>query len=146
MNTTSILNPDSDVVLSDNKSVTVKQLTWKKTFVFFEKLQGQIKGLFNEKGELAPDISKVMDAIKANKEVVDWLVHECTGKEAEFLDELPLGDMMKLVSKALEINLLAIAEQIKNVKGRLAALGGSATGQVGDQPNASKVKPLLSAT
>jgi hypothetical protein len=138
----SILNPDADVLLEGNTSVMVKQLTWKKALKFFEMLRGQVKGLVDEKGALALDANKVMDAVQGNAELLEWLAKECTGKDEAWIETLTLGDMAKVSSKAIELNLLAIAAEIKNVRSRLLALATTGT----EQPGKSSATPLTSAT
>jgi hypothetical protein len=122
---TSILNPDSPITLSNGNNVTVKLLRWKKALAFFEKLKTQLHPFLSEDGSLKLDRAKIMDAVQGNAELLEWLVLECTGKESAWLEEINLGDMAKLATRALEINLGALASEIKNVKGRLATLAGA---------------------
>lgn len=131
----SILNPDGVIKLSNNESVTVKLLKWKTALEFFRKLNLQFKAFQGENGQVVFSQAKIMEAIQGNAELLEWLVLQCTGKESAFLDSLDLGDMTKLAVKSLEINLAVIADEIKNVKGRLAAL--TAGGQT------SKSNPTL---
>jgi hypothetical protein len=122
MSITSILNPDADVKLSSGETVTVKELAWKKALVFFEKLEGQVKGMLDAEGKFKFDTATIFTAIRGNAPLVEWIAIECTGKDNAWLETISLGDMAKIVTKALEINLRSVAEEIKNVKGRLDAL------------------------
>ena len=125
METTSILTPDATAKLSTGETVTVKLLPWKRALEFFDKLDGAIKGLVNEEGDLVFVTTKIAAILKTNAGLAEWLVLETTGKGPEWLEKLHLGDMAKLTLKALEVNLASVAEEIKNVKGRLAILAAA---------------------
>lgn len=127
MNTPSIFNPDQEVVLSNGDKIKVQLLKWKAALEFFAKLEQTIKGLLDEKGNLALDSQKLMAAISSNLELLEWLVLNATRKDAAFLETLDLGDMMKLARTALEVNLGSIALEIKNVKSRLTNLAAGET-------------------
>lgn len=141
----SILNPDAEVALSTGDKVTVKLLRWKAALEFFDKLKEQFKAFVDEAGNFRLDQSKLMNAIQGNAELLEWLVKECTGDQVD-LTEINLGDMAKLSTKALEINLGAVASEIKNVKGRLAALAITGAPAEGVQPNKSSPTSPASAS
>jgi len=122
MNTPSIFNPDKTVELSNGDKITVKLLKWKMALAFFAKLRERFKDLLDEKGNLALDASKILDAISTNIELLEWLVLESTGKDAAWLEQIDLGDMTKVAFKAVEINLGVVASEIKNVRSRLTTL------------------------
>lgn len=127
----SILNPDADVALSSSGKVVVRELPWKKALKFFEMLEGQVKGMLDEQGKFKFDTATIFTAIRGNAPLVEWIALECTERvrseqaDREWLEKLTLGDMAKLVTKALEINLRSVADEIKNVKGRLDALAAA---------------------
>lgn len=126
MNTTSILNPDADEKLSNGETVTVRELKWKKFLVFNEKFSEAIKTFVNDKGEIAFDMAKIKDIVTRNADLAEWIAMEATGKNKAWLEELTLGDMAKITARALVINLTAVAEQIKNVRSRLADVAAGA--------------------
>jgi hypothetical protein len=117
-----IFNPDAEVTLSNGDKITVKLLNWKKALEFFGKLKTQFEQFISPAGELKFDQSKIMAAVMDSAEMMEWLVMQTTGKiDQAWLETLDLGDMVKLTTKAIEINLGTIAAEIKNVRGRLAA-------------------------
>ncbi len=124
-----IFNPVKELIIA-GETLLVKELSWPDALAFFNKLRDQAKGLVNEKGELALDAAKIMDAIADNVQLASWLVSKTSGKDAAWIEQRSLSEMLDVVSAALEVNLGVIAGRLKNVRGRLAALAaGEATGK-----------------
>lgn len=119
---TSILNPVVTVPLAGDQTVEVRELSWVNALAFYNKLRNQAKALLNEKGDLVLDSAKMLDVVGENVELAAWLVEKSTGKDAAWIEQRSLSEMLDIISAALELNLTVITEKIKNVKGRLAEL------------------------
>jgi hypothetical protein len=142
MDTNSILNPDGQVELASGTTATVKELAWKRALVFFEMLEDQVKGMLDDQGKFKFDTTTIFSAIKGNAPLVEWIAKECAGIDEAGIAKLTLGDMAKIVTKALEINLRSVADEIKNVRSRFDALAAAG----GATPGKSNLTPPNSAT
>ncbi len=116
-----VFNPFREIEIAGEK-ILVRELSWPNALAFFNKLREQTKNLLDAKGNLALDATKIMDAIGDNVDLVNWIVQKTTGKDAAWIEQRSLSEMLELLTHALEVNLGVIASKIKNVRSRLTGL------------------------
>jgi hypothetical protein len=121
-----LFTPQQTYHLADSGQVEVHELAWPDALAFFNKLREQAGQLADGEGNIKLDAAKLLTAVADNAELAGWLVQKTCRREADWLNERSLGEVLDLVTLALEINLGVIRDRIKNVKGRLAELAAGA--------------------
>jgi hypothetical protein len=112
-----ILAPDREVKIGDEK-VTVRELKWSEGRAFLKQMTNYLGGLFDEKGEVQVNAAGVAKLITETEELIESLITKSTGKDAQFIGNLQLGQIMALLEVALELNLFALIEKGKAMAGR----------------------------
>jgi hypothetical protein len=115
----------------DGASVVVRELSWPQALELYQRLVGQANKFLTEKGDMVLTPAGVVEAISENIELVPWLAKAATGKDDEWIAQRPVGDVLEVATAAAELNVGIIASRLKNARGRLRGLLGTAPA---DQP------------
>ncbi len=119
-----VLDPDADLTLSDGARVTVRELNWKAAKRFLQMLAGRASGFVRvdaATGRTDIDSEALLRIITTD--LGEELVAATTGQDAVWLEALSLGDFLRLLDRAVELNLRP--EMIaagKTIAGRFSGL------------------------
>ncbi len=121
---TRILNPKKELMIA-GETVTVRELAWMDALDFLKQLGGYLGKFISPKGEIEISASSITDIIANTDELSTALVTKTTGRDADFLRTVSLGQMLDLIDAALELNLSEeILAKGKKIAGRFQGFAG----------------------
>lgn len=101
----------------NGEKVKVGELTWHAMLELLKKLSAHVALLIKD-GKF--NLDQIVEVITSTGELADFIVAGATGKDAQWFQELPLGDAMEVLEAAIEINLSdTIIGRAKKAGGRL---------------------------
>ena len=104
--TIDILDPDSQLTLADGERVVVRELNWKQAKRFLQTLAGRTADFVRidpATGRTDVDSEAMLRIITTD--LGEELVLSVTGKDAPWLEALPFADFLRLLDRAVELNL-----------------------------------------
>jgi hypothetical protein len=117
-----ILNPQLDVKLHDGE-VAVRELTWPVLWQFLDKLSAHAGKLVGEDGKFIINAERIAGVVASSQDLSQRLILGTTGKDEEWLNKRPLGEVIQLLEASLEVNLSdSIIDRAKKIGSRLAGL------------------------
>lgn len=113
--------PEVEVQLRSG-SVVVKELAYPDALSLYHKLMEQSEVLTDGNGNVVLDAQRIMKAIGNNIELGEWLALKATGKDAEWLKERTLSEVLDVAIEAAMLNISVIVDRVKKARGRFAQL------------------------
>jgi hypothetical protein len=119
---TKVLNPQKDVKLHDGE-VAVRELTWPALWQLLEKLSEHAGKFVTEEGKFFINAEKISGLVMSSQDLSQRLILGTTGKDQEWLNKRPVGEVIDLLDASLEVNMSeSIMNRAKKIGSRLAGL------------------------
>jgi hypothetical protein len=114
-----ILNPQVKLELSVG-DVVVTEMKWAAALAFIKKLAGHIGQLAKADGSFGIEFERLPELVVNTQELAQELIAQSTGHDADWINGLGTTDFLRVLDKALEVNLSQEVIGLgKSVGGRL---------------------------
>lgn len=124
-----IINPIATVKVR-GESVEVRELTWKDHMRLLKELTTTVMDLLQKaqaggQGEFSLKAEEIVEALVKQEDLATWVISRCTGRPAEWVNELSALAAMEILLAAAQLNLSpeffrvgkALAEHMRGVFG-----------------------------
>lgn len=104
--TLDVLDPDAQLTLADGARVSVRELTWKEAKRFLQTLAARTADFVRvdpATGRTDIDSDAMLRIITTD--LGEELVVTATGRDAAWLEARPMGDFLRLLERAVALNL-----------------------------------------
>jgi hypothetical protein len=122
-----ILNPQTTIAIN-GETIAVRELNWRDGTAFLQSLAVAVAELLDAKGEFVPSAASFGNLITNSTELTEQLIAKATNKDATWLAERTMAEVLQLLNIALELNLNAeliargksLAERVRGAFGLTA--------------------------